>query len=126
MHTLDTRQPQTTLANHSFIESLTSSEAAWVNISKLVTTFRITSLLTTLLVYTSSKALSSLFCIKKTQRLHRTSGYRFCYVCLRPHDRPPIWCVLVEPMVGPHLFVFLDYHIEGVLRLKPHWFQTHS
>ena len=33
MHTLDTRQPQTTLANHSFIESLTSSEAAWVKLS---------------------------------------------------------------------------------------------
>ena len=31
---------------------------------------------------------------------------------LKPHDRLPIWCVLVEPMVGPHLFVFLDYHIR--------------
>jgi len=28
MHTLDARQPQTTLASNSFIESLTSSEAA--------------------------------------------------------------------------------------------------
>ena len=30
----DTRQPQTTLTNHSFIESLASSGAAWVTISK--------------------------------------------------------------------------------------------
>ena len=33
IHT-DTRQPQTTLTNHSFIESLASSGAAWVTISK--------------------------------------------------------------------------------------------
>ena len=34
--TSDTRQPQTTLASNSFIESLTSSRAAWVNISKYI------------------------------------------------------------------------------------------
>ena len=32
----DTRQPQTTLTNHSFIESLASSGAAWVTISKYI------------------------------------------------------------------------------------------
>ena len=72
----------------------------------LVTTFIKSSLLTTLLVYTMIRFLSRL------KKPRPKSGLSFCYMwnCrysilhhpqqLKPHDRLPIWCVLVEPMEG--------------------------